>query len=75
MVVFAVCVVTDLKDDRAQTAAAETDRAELLGIVASPINQIGLIEELPRFLKADAVLPLDVPALLWVKFQPHTLRV
>ncbi len=47
MVVFAVRAVTDLKDDRAQTAAAETDREEPLRIVASPGNQICLIEDLP----------------------------
>src|SRR5277367_4184354 len=75
MVVFAVRIVTDLKDDRAQPPTAEADRAELLRIVAPPVNQICLVEDLLRVFKADAVLPLDLPALPWIEFQPHTVNI
>ena len=75
MVVLAIRIVTDLKDDRAQTAAAETDRAELLRVAASSVDQISLIEYLLRVFKAEAMLPLDVPAFLCIEFQAHTINI
>jgi hypothetical protein len=73
MVEVTLGVVTDLKYNRAQPAAAETDRAKLFWIVAPPVNQKGLIENLLRIFKANAMLPFDFPALLWVEFQTHTV--
>ena len=73
MVVFALGVMPDPEDDRAESAAAPSDRAKLLRVVTLPVNQVHLVEDLLRLFQADAVLSFDFPAFLRVEVEAHCL--
>jgi hypothetical protein len=63
----------DLENHGAEAAAAPADCTELLRIVALPVDEVHLIEYVPRLLQADAVFSLDVPALHSIEIEPHRL--
>jgi hypothetical protein len=56
MVVFPFAVVPELENDRAQPTTAPSDSAELLRIVALPVDHISLVEDLLGLFEADLVL-------------------
>ena len=60
MIILALLVTSDLKNHGTQTIATPPDCTELLGIVTFLVNQVNLIENLPRLVQADAVLCLTV---------------
>ena len=71
MVVLTRSVVPDLEDHGTKASTAPADRVKLLRIVALPVNQVGLVEDLTRLPQADAVLLLYGTALRAVEFQAH----
>jgi hypothetical protein len=71
MVVFALRVVPDFENHRAQTAPTPSDCAELFRIVALLVNQVHLIEYFLRLFEANAMFSLDTPALLAVEQLYH----
>ena len=61
----------DLENQRAEAPATPTDRAKLFRMVILLIDQVYLVEYFLCLFQADAVLSLDVPALLSIEFDPH----
>src|SRR5579863_8411747 len=71
VIVFPLRVVPDFEDHRAKAAATPSDCTKLFRIVILLVHDVGLIEDLPRFLQADAVFSFDGLALLPVKLEPR----
>ena len=71
VVVFAFGVMPDLEDDGTEAAAAPSDGAKLLRIVALLVNHVYLVEDLLRLFQTDAMLLFDVPALGPFEFEAH----
>jgi hypothetical protein len=73
MVVFAFCIMPDLEYHGTEATATPPYGTKLFRIVVLLVYQIDLIENLLRFLQADPVLSLHVPALRPFELQPHRL--
>ena len=58
---LAVFVFPDFEDDRVQPVTHPTDCRKLLRNVRSPIEPIGLGEQLLRLLKTDTATRIDLP--------------
>jgi len=71
MVVFALRVMPDLEDDRAEAAPAPSYCTKLFRVVVLLVNQIHLLEDLLRFFQTDAVFSFDFPALLPIEVEAH----
>ena len=71
MIVLTFGVAADFKNHGAKLASTPPNGTELFGKVASTINDIGLVEDLSRLLKADTVLLFDNPALVRVEGDTH----
>src|ERR1700739_2643002 len=64
-------VVPDFEDHRAKVTAAPSDCAKLFRIIVLLVDEVGLIENLLRFLETDAVFLFDGPTLFPVKPEPR----
>jgi hypothetical protein len=64
LIVFAIGVVPDFVDNGTKQITTPTDGTELFRVVIFLIDQVRLIEDLPRFFETDAMFPFDVAAFL-----------
>jgi hypothetical protein len=70
-VIFTFRILSDLKDDGTQAAAAPSNCAMLFRVIAFLVNQVRLIEDLLRLFQADAMLPFDFFALFPIEVESH----
>ena len=71
MVIFALGIVPNFKNNGTKAIATPTNRTKLLRIIAPSVHQIDLVENLLRFLQTDAVLPLDITALRRMELEAY----
>ena len=64
MEVFTFIVMPDLEYHRTQTPTRPTNCTELFRVVVLLVHQVGLIKDLLRLLKADAVFSFHITAFL-----------
>ncbi len=71
MVVFTLGVIPDLEYHGTEAAATPPDRADLFRIVILSVDEIDLVENFFRFLRADPVVSLNGPACRSIEFNRH----
>ncbi len=64
----------DLENHGTEATSTPSDCTKLFGIIVLLVNHVHLIENLLRFLQADAVFALDFPALLTIEVEAHRRR-
>jgi hypothetical protein len=67
MIVLAFGIMPYLEDHRAETVNTPSNGTKLFWIVSLPVHHVRLIENRLRVVKTDAVLSLDLAALLPIK--------
>jgi hypothetical protein len=71
MVIFALDLMSYLKNCGAENAFAPTNGTTLLRVVASLINQVDLVENFLRLVETYAMFSLGFPALLTIEIEAH----
>jgi hypothetical protein len=69
MVVLSFSIAPYLENHRAETVNTPSDGTKLFWIVTLPVHHVYLVKNLLHIFKTDAVLPLDLPALLPIEFK------